>query len=254
MKPTIPSPGTTGFGASAASDVFRTTRWSMVLAAGGTSPAESEAALEKLCRTYWYPVYSFVRRRGHPHHAAQDLTQAFFSHFLASEWRQSVDRSKGRFRSYVLGALNNFLANEWDKANRLKRGGGREICLWEGLDPEERYRHEPAEDATAEKLLDRQWAQAVVAEALGQLRGEAEREGTLARFEALKKFLSGGGGEISYAAVAESLNLSESAVKSAIHRLRRRFADIFRAEVMQTVSNATEAEAEIRHLFTSLGD
>jgi RNA polymerase sigma-70 factor (ECF subfamily) len=242
------------WGDSMGSDHFGTTHWSVVVAAGATTTAKSEAALETLCRVYWYPIYAYVRRRGHPLHEAQDLTQAFFCHFLASECLQTIDRRQGRFRSFLIGSLKHFLANEWDKANRLKRGGGRQILSWDGLDPEERFRHEPAGNVPAEQLLDREWARTMVAEALNKLRGEAAREGTESRFDLLKQFLGGDAGGVSYAAAAESLNLSESAVKSAIHRLRRRFAELFRAEVLQTVSNAEEADAEIRHLFAALGD
>lgn len=236
------------------SDGFQTTHWSVVLAAGDGAGAAAGSALEVLCKTYWFPLYAYVRRRGYSFHEAQDLTQDFFRHLLEGAGLRSADRSKGRFRAYVIGALNHFLANEWDKAHRLKRGGGREIFSWEGLHPEEQYQHEPSQSLAPEKILDRAWAQVVVAEALKKLRGEAIRENAELRFDALKKFLSNEGGEQSYAAVAESLNLSESAVKSAIHRLRRRFAELFRAEVAQTVASAEEAEAEIRHLFAALGD
>jgi RNA polymerase sigma-70 factor (ECF subfamily) len=245
---------TNDWGDSMGPDHFGTTQWSVVVAAGATTTAKSEAALETLCRVYWYPIYAYVRRRGHPLHEAQDLTQAFFCHFLASECLSSIDRKQGRFRSFLIGSLKHFLANEWDKANRLKRGGGRQILSWDGLDPEDRFQHEPAGNVPAEQLLDREWARTVVAEALNKLRGEAAREGFESRFDLLKQFLGGDAGELSYTAAAESLNLSESAVKSAIHRLRRRFAELFRAEVMQTVSNAEEADAEIRHLFAALGD
>lgn len=137
-------------------DHFNTTHWSVVLAAGESSAPASKAALETVCRVYWSPVYAFVRRRGHPVPEAQDLTQAFFCHFLASQGLQSVDRAKGRFRSYLIASLNNFLANEWDKATRRKRGGGREIVSWEGFDAEERFQPEPAHEIPPEQLLDRE--------------------------------------------------------------------------------------------------
>jgi len=222
--------------------------------AGAPEAPDAEAALEVLCRVYWYPVYAFVRRKGHARHEAQDLTQAFFCQLIATDSFRVADPEKGRFRSFLIGALKHFLANEWDRASRLKRGGGRTILSWDGLDPEERFLHEPAQELPEEKLLDREWAHAVVGEALGKLHTEALRDGTVDRFEVLKGFLNGDSCGVSYEDAAGQLGLSQSAVKSAIHRLRRRFAEVFREEVQQTVASPEDAEAEIRHLFAALSE
>ncbi len=166
---------------------FRTTHWSVVLEAGAASEA-AQSALEKLCRGYWYPLYGFVRRRGHGEHEAQDLTQEFFARLLAGDSLQSVSPEKGRFRTFLLAALKHFLANDWRDAQRLKRGGGREILSWDGLEAEDRFGHEPADDASPEAWFDRRWAQTVVTSALAALGGEMERDGVGNRFEALKAF------------------------------------------------------------------
>src|SRR5262249_32746062 len=141
---------------------FRTTHWTVVLAAGDSVSPESATALERLCQTYWYPLYAFVRRHGHGPHESQDLVQEFFLRFLESDALKSVHPEKGKFRSFLLATLKNFLANEWDRNNRLKRGGGREILSWDGLAPEERFALEPAEQLTVDKLFDRNWAQSLV--------------------------------------------------------------------------------------------
>jgi RNA polymerase sigma-70 factor (ECF subfamily) len=231
---------------------FRTTHWSVVLAAGNSASPHAEAAIEKLCRTYWFPIYGFIRHQGHDRHEAQDLTQEFFCRFLQSQALGSVDPSRGRFRSFLIASLKHFLANEWDKAKRLKRGGGREFFSWDGLEPEERYRLEPSDEKSPETIFDQQWAQALVSATLAKLRVECADEDTESRFEVLKAFLSGNPEGISYAHAAEQLGLSESAVRSAIHRLRQRYAQIFRAQVAETVTSPEAAEAEIRHLFAAL--
>lgn len=231
---------------------FRTTHWSVVLAAGDSASPQAEAAIEKLCRAYWFPLYSFIRRQGHDAHEAQDLTQEFFCRFLQSQALGDVDPGRGRFRSFLIGALKHFLANEWDKANRLKRGGGKEFFSWDGLEPEEQYRLEPADNRSPENMFDRQWAQTLVSNTLAKLRGEFAGEGTERRFDVLKAFLSGNPEDVSYADAARQIGLSESAVRSAIHRLRQRYAELFRAQVAETVTSAEAAEAEIRHLFAAL--
>lgn len=230
---------------------FRTTHWSVVLAAGDVHSPHSEAALEKLCRTYWYPLYAYIRRQGHGPCEAQDLTQEFFCRLLGSDSLRAVEPSKGQFRSFLLAAVRHFLANEWDRVNRLKRGGGCKIFSWDGLEPEERYLLEPTETTPMEQAFDRQWAQSLVAETLARLRAECAHEGTERRFEVLKAYLSGA--ELAYATAAKELALSESAVRSAIHRLRQRYAELFRAEVANTVPHPEDVEGEIRHLFAALG-
>ena len=237
----------------AASRDFRTTQWSVVLKAGGASD-EARPALETLCRSYWYPLYAFVRRRGHGEHEAQDLTQQFFARLLAGDSLQTVSPEKGRFRTFLLAAMKHFLANEWRDAHRLKRGGGMELLSWDELDPERRYALEPTDIASAESLFDRRWAQAVVSSALARLEVEMRREGTADRYAALKFFLQGDGGQDSYASAATRLNLSEAATRSAMFRMRRRYGELIREEIAQTVATPTDVETEIQHLIALLGN
>ena len=231
---------------------FCSTRWSVVMAAGNLKNEDAGEALEALCQTYWYPIYVFIRRRGHSHHEAQDLTQDFLSDFVISSGLTNANREQGRFRCYLIGALKHYLANDWDKQNRIKRGGGKRILSWESLMPEERYGFESQNGVTPERSLDREWARRVVDLALAKLREDAVRDGSEARFEVLRKFLPGHSTDSSYEDAAQLLGVTESAVKSAIHRLRRRFADHFRLEVLQTVSDPEDLEDEIRHLFGAL--
>ena len=228
---------------------FRTTHWSVVLEAGASSE-DAHSALEKLCRAYWYPLYGFVRRRGYGEHEAQDLTQEFFARLLAGNSLQSVSPDKGRFRTFLLAALKNFLANDWRDAQRLKRGGGKEILSWQALDPEQRFTLEPADDSSPETWFDRRWAQAVVTSALRQQGEEMGREGLQSRFDVLKAFLQGDGGGLSYGDAAQRLGLSEPATKTAIFRMRRRYGELIREIIAETVGSSTEVEAEIQHLIT----
>jgi len=230
---------------------FHTTHWSVVLEAGG-SDGPARTALETLCRHYWYPLYAFVRRRGYAEHEAQDLTQEFFARLLANQSFKTAQPERGKFRTFLLGALKNFLANDWRDAHRLKRGGRMEFLSWDELDPEHRYALEPTDSAPAESLFDRRWAQAVVSGALARLDAEMRREGTAERFTVLKVFLQGDGGADSYASVGTRLGLSEAATKSAIFRMRRRYGELIREEVAQTVATPAEVEAEIQHLIALL--
>ena len=230
---------------------FRTTHWSVVLEAG-CADAQGGQALEELCQAYWYPLYVFVRRRGYPPQEAQDLTQEFFARLIHGESLQSVHPAKGRFRTFLLTAMTHFLAKEWRDANRLKRGGGARLLSWDEINPEERYRLEPETGQSPEEFFDRRWALAVVDKALGRLRAEMERAGDGPRFEALKAHLQSAAPACSYAEAAARAGLSEPAVKSAIHRLRRRYAEIIREEVAHTVQSPDEIEEEIRRLIRML--
>lgn len=230
---------------------FRTTHWSLVLQAG-TATSGGQAALETLCRRYWYPLYAFIRRRGHGPAEAEDLTQEFFSRLLASDGFTGLNPDKGRFRTYLLAMLKHLLANEWDKANRLKRGGGRRVIELDGLDPESRYRIEPATGAPDDVVFDRQWARALTAGVIARLRSEAEREGSGHRFGVLAAFLASEPAGDTYGAVAGQLGLSVPAVKSAIHRLRRRYGQMLREAIADTVVGEAAVEDEIRHLFAAL--
>jgi RNA polymerase sigma-70 factor (ECF subfamily) len=239
-------------GPARAPNLFATTHWSLVLEARGTDES-SRAALETLCRTYWYPIYAFVRRRGADTHRAQDLTQEFFRRLLADDSISTARQERGRFRTFLLGALKNFLANDWRDSQRLKRGGGTETLAWESLEPERRYALEPADGETPESLFDRRWAHAVVQTALTALGDEMRREGTSDRFTALQSFLQGGGDDTSYATTSAVLGLSVAATKSAIFRMRRRYGELIREHIAQTVATPAEIETEIQYLITLLG-
>ena len=228
---------------------FATTRWSVVLAAGGATPAAGEA-LAVLCRAYWYPLYAFVRREGKSAPDAQDLTQEFFARLIAKEWLGEVAPERGRFRSWLLAAMKHFLAKEWRDAHREKRGGG---ATFEPLDTsaaEERYGREPAELATAEKLYDRRWAMDLLDRGFARLEAEFAAAGKAAQFAALKFSLTGE--KVALREVAEQLGSSEGAVKVAVHRLRERYRELIRAEIAETVETAEQVEAELQELQAAL--
>ena len=206
--------------------------------------------METLCRCYWRPLYAFVRQRGFAPTEAEDLTQEFFSRLLSNGALAAADPERGRFRSFLLGSLKNFLANEWDKSRRLKRGGGVEFLDWDALDAEARCHLEPGA-ADDDAVFDRVWAETLVAEVMARLRGEVERDSGAERFEALKPFLVSDS-PARYGEVASRLGLSEAAVKSAIHRLRRRYAELLRLTVANTVRSGADVDDEIRHLFAVL--
>jgi RNA polymerase sigma-70 factor (ECF subfamily) len=229
---------------------FTTTHWSVVLAAGDAASPRADAALEQLCRAYWYPLYAFIRRRGHDAHQAQDLTQAFFADLLARQSLASAQPEKGRFRSFLLGAVQNFLAKERERARTLKRGGHCTFLSLDEEDAEGRYRREPAHDWTPEKLFERRWALTLLDHTLAALRDEHRRAGKLTLFEALESFLSVE--TTGYAAPAAALGMSEGAVRVAVHRLRRRYGELLRAGIAQTLASPDEVEAEMAHLFEVL--
>lgn len=228
---------------------FRTTHWSLVLAARDAPTAAGTAALEELCRTYWFPVYAFLRRRGHAAADAQDLTQGFFARLLEQGWLQGADAARGRFRTFLLTLLTRHAAREFERARALKRGGGAEILALDAAEAEARYAGVPRDDATPEAAFERQWADALLARVLDRLRAEFDGAGRAGRFEALKGFLLNPKGEVSYAAAAARLGLSEAAVTSGIFRLRRRYGELLREEIRRTVADDAEVEAEIRHLL-----
>jgi len=231
---------------------FRTTHWSLVLKACRADDADAAAALDKLCRAYWYPLYVFVRRRGHDPETARDLTQSFFAALLARNQFAVADPARGRFRSFLVHSLTHFLANEWRDTQRLKRGGGAIVFSLDGLVPEERYRLEPAVENDAEKLFERRWAYTLVEGALERLRAEHERAGKGRVFRELALFLPGSETVSTIADAAQRLGMSESAVKVAVHRLRQRFRALFREEVAETVDNSEEVDEEIRHVLEAL--
>jgi len=231
---------------------FQTTHWSVVLAARDTASPQAEAALAELCRVYWYPLYAFVRRKGHSPHDAQDLTQAFFARLLEKNYVAQADRERGRFRTYLLAALTHFLADEWDKARRLKRGGGREIISFDAASAEERYRLEPIDQLDAAKLYERRWVTTLFDRVLARLEQEFRDSGKGGLFEGLKSSLIAEDAGLSYAELGAQLGLKEDAVKQSVHRMRRRYRELFREEIAQTVAGPGELEAELKHIFSVL--
>jgi RNA polymerase sigma factor (sigma-70 family) len=232
---------------------FNETHWTMVLAAG-QKDSRAKAALEELCRIYWYPLYAFVRRQGHGRSDAEDLTQEFFARLLARDDLASVEREKGKFRSFLLASMKHFLANEWDRAQAQKRGGGKRILSIDLEDSEMKYAMEPTHVMTPDKLYDRRWAMTVLEQVLVKLKNEMRAEGKTDQFEQMKVFLAGSSGELRYAKVAENLGLSEAAVKTAVHRLRNRYRRLLIAEIADTVETQQDVEQELRHLLAALAD
>jgi RNA polymerase sigma factor (sigma-70 family) len=232
--------------------VFATTHWSVVLAAARSDTTRAQAALARLCQTYWYPLYAYVRRRGYEAHDAQDLTQEFFARLLEHKWLAQADRERGRFRTFLLTAMSHFLANEWDKARAQKRGGAVQIVPLQLDSAETRYGQEPADPLTPEQCYDRRWALALLDEVLKELRQEHLAAGSLELFDTLKPCLVGDRQAQPYAALGASLGMTEGAVKVAVHRLRQRYRQLLRDEIAQTVASPEEVTEEMRHLFTVL--
>ena len=234
---------------------FLTTRWSLVLKAGdaGAAEAESRAALESLCRSYWQPLYFFARRQGFTPAAAEDFTQDLFALLAGGDILHRVSPERGKFRSYLLGMMKNVIAQERDREAAAKRGGGAVKLSLDCMEAEERYRLCPADHESPEVIFDRQWAQTVMARAVERLTADYAAAGHAERFAVLKDFLLTGKQETSGAAAAAALGMTDAALRSAIFKLRQRFAAALRAEVSGTVSSAAEAEDELRHLARMLG-
>ena len=231
---------------------FDTTRWSVVIAAGDRLSPKAQEALETLCRAYWYPLYAYVRRKGFAAADAQDVTQEFFHRLIGKNYLESVDRERGSFRSFLLASMNHLLANEWDKARALKRGGGHKIISLDAEAAEGRLMQEAAADDSPEKAFDRRWALTLLDRSLAQMREEFAAAGKLPQFDALKGFLSNVAGDGDYPALAEKLGMEAGAVAVAVHRLRVRYREMVRAEIAQTVAGEDELKGEMRHLFASL--
>lgn len=234
---------------------FLTTHWSAVVLAGRREAMGSMEALEWLCRAYWQPVYTFIRRRGHDIEPARDLTQAFFLKLLDKGYLADADRTRGRFRTFLLTAVTRFLANEYDRGTALKRGGGHCIVSLELLEQEEEagVAWDPADRRTPESAYDERWAETLLSRVLDRLREEFDGAGRTGRFEVLKEFLTDDRGSMSYAEAASRLGVTESAVKSGIYRLRQRYGELVREEIAQTVAKPEEIEPEVRYLLEVLG-
>lgn len=230
---------------------FATTRWSLVLHAGHKSSVESQRALATLCETYWYPLYAFVRRKGYQPAEAQDLTQAFFAELLEKDRLQLADQTRGRFRSFLLAALNHFLTNQWRDARAQKRGGQVRHWSLDGQTAEDRYRLEPLHELTAERIFERKWALTLLAQTVERLHDEFAQHDKLPLFERLKGHL-GYGDATPYRQIAAELGMSETAVKVAAHRMRRRCGEILREEIAQTVDGPEAVEEELQQLLAAV--
>jgi DNA-directed RNA polymerase specialized sigma24 family protein len=231
---------------------FAATRWSLVLSAKANDSPQSDDALETLCRNYWRPLYAYIRRQGLSPHDAQDLTQAFFARLLEKNYLAAVVPGKGKFRSFLLASLKHFLANEWDKARAQKRGGGKPFISLDYEAAEVCCALESGKGAP-DAVFERRWAVTLLERTLARLRQEYIADGKEPVFEQLKETLTGERQSIPYATVARELGSSEGAVKVAVHRLRRRYRELLRAEIADTVSGHEEIEEELRHLFAALG-
>jgi RNA polymerase sigma-70 factor (ECF subfamily) len=231
---------------------FTTTHWSVVLSAGQSASPRAEAALEELCRAYWYPLYAYVRRQGYSSHDAQDLTQEFFARLLQKNYLSAVARDKGKFRSFLLAALKHFLANEFDRATAIKRGGGQVPISLDEQGAEELFSLESPAIISPENAFEKRWAITLLERSLAQVRSEFVGAGKDRIFDQLKMFLTDGAGSGNYAAVANEMGMTANAVAVAVHRLRQRYREVVRAEITHTVAAPEEIEDEMRHLFAVL--
>ena len=234
-------------------DIFATTHWSVVLAAGRQADPAARTALEESCQTYWFPVYAYIRRRGRTREDAEDLTQEFFRRLLERNDFARLDSEHGRFRAYLLAVLKHFLANEWDKSQRQKRGGGMEPLSLDWRTADTQFQVAVASPLSPDQAFDREWAVALLAKVVETLREECAADGKAAQFVLLKDFLATGSGESTYAEIARSLSMEETAVRVAVHRLRKRYRQLLRNEISHTLSNAGQVDEELNALFSAFG-
>lgn len=231
---------------------FATTHWSVVLSASRPESAHYQQALESLCRTYWFPLYAYLRRHGYDTHQAEDHTQAFLASLLAKHGLRLAEPKRGKFRSFLLAALKHFLANEHARAGAQKRGGGRSILSLDYRSAEAQYALEPRDELSPEKLFERSWALTVLDRAMARLEAEAAASKKPPQFDRLKAYLTAGKDAVAYHQVAAELKMTEGAVKVAVHRLRRRYRELLRDEIAQTVASEDQIDEEIRQLFAAL--
>jgi RNA polymerase sigma-70 factor (ECF subfamily) len=232
---------------------FATTHWSVVQRAGDSQSPQAGAALESLCRAYWYPLYAFVRASGHGAEEARDLTQEFFARLLEKKWLADADPQRGRFRTFLLTAMKHFLANEWHRTQTVKRGGGLETIAFDSLDAEERYALEPRDHATPEALFQRRWAATLIARGQNRLRDEMTAAGEGGHFAALEPALAGERTAENYQQIAARFGVTENTVKSWVLRMRRRFRALLLDEIAQTLTPGQNPEAELPELLAALG-
>jgi RNA polymerase sigma-70 factor (ECF subfamily) len=232
--------------------VFNTTHWSVVLVAGDSASSRAAEALEELCRTYWYPLFAYVRREGYSPEDAQDLTQGFFACFLEKDYLAQVAREKGKFRSFLLVSLKHFLSDERDRTNAIKRGGGKTILSLDVQEAEGRYLLEPAHDLSAEKIFERRWALMLLDRVVARLREEYAAAGKADRFAVLETFLPGEQATGTYTEVGDRLGLAEGTIKWEVHQLKKRYRELLRTEIAHTVSSPDEIDEEARYLIAVL--
>ncbi|EDY19297.1 RNA polymerase, sigma-24 subunit, ECF subfamily [Chthoniobacter flavus Ellin428] len=232
---------------------FATTRWTVVMAARDKASPESASALQALCAGYWPPLYAFVRRLGNSPQDAEDLTQEFFARLLQKDWLDAVERDRGRFRTFLIMAVKRFLANEWDKSRAARRGGGQALVSLDAEFAEQCYLADAGPALSADHLYERRWALTLLEQAMARLRTEYESDGRGEDFGRLKIHLTAERGEIPYDEIARELGASEGAARVAVHRLRKRFREVFRATVADTVSSAEDVEAEMHYVVEVLG-
>ena len=236
-----------------AQDIFATTRWTVVLAAGARSTPQADLALEELCRAYWFPLYAYVRRRGYTKENAEDLTQAFFARFLEKNYLDGLSAERGRFRAFLLASLKHFLANEWHRSQTQKRGGAIPHFSLDWQTADTQFQVASAAGPSPDKAFDREWAIALLAKVIERLAAESAAGGSAAQFEVLKIFLTSGKGEQSHAEAARELHMEESAVRVAVHRLRKRYRQLLRDEIAQTLADPTMVDEEMQALFGAFG-
>jgi RNA polymerase sigma-70 factor (ECF subfamily) len=232
--------------------VFATTHWSVVLAVGQGDSERRAQALEKLCHAYWYPLYAYVRRRGFGPEDAKDLTQGFFTTFLEKDYFSRADQSRGRFRTFLLTSIEHFLHGARERAGAQKRGGGRPVLSLDKSDAEGRYQREPRDELTPAKVFEKRWAATLLEEVLKKLRADFAARGRVELFDQVKPHLWREEETISYAQLSARLHVTLSALKTTVHRLRRRYRELLRNEIAQTVADPVEVDDEIRYLIQVL--
>lgn len=233
-------------------DGFVSTRWTLVLRAGRQSSPESARALEELCRTYWYPLYAYVRRRGSTKEDAEDLVQSFFERFLQRNYLEGLAAERGKFRAFLLASLKHFLANAWDRSQRIKRGGGQSLLSLDWDRAEEKFCLEPLDQDSPDRVFDREWATALLGRVIELLRESCVAEGRGDWFEQAKDFLMVGVDAVPYAEAARQAGMEEAAMRVAVHRLRKRYRELLRAEIAQTLADPTQVAEEMQSLFAAL--
>ena len=230
-------------------DIFATTHWTVVLTAGRQRTPQSDQALEELCRTYWFPLYAYVRRRGYTREDAEDLTQAFFERFLEKNYLEQLDAERGRFRAFLLACLKHFLTNEWHKSQRQKRGGNITHLSLDWQTADTHFQVADKTEPSPDKTFDREWATTLLGRVIETLSAECAAEGRAKQFAELKIFLTAGKGALPYTDVAKRLDMDEGAVRTAVHRLRKRYRQLLRDEIAHTLSDPAQIDEEMRALF-----